>query len=119
MTDLIDDEVAHILWQAHADMKVVRVLVTTHIRRTEDTSERDRVEAAQQHRDYRASAGSDTAGWLDPNVPAATPAGVFAHLAFHCGFASEDGTELCLREFAKLRGADWARQMLASLDWSA
>lgn len=119
MSDLIDDETAHILWQPGPDLKVERVLVTKHIRLTKNASERERTEAAGQRRDYHASAGSDTAGWLNPSEPTASPAGVFATLAFRYGFASEDGAGKCLKEFAKIRGAEWARQMLTALEEDA
>ena len=112
--ELIDDEKAHILWRTNDDLLVEEVFIAPHLVLRNGSSDHDRAEVRRLEREYPASAGADTAGWLDTKDPAASPAGVFSNIALRHGFANPDGIEQCLREFAKIRGADWARQMLAS-----
>lgn len=115
MAALIADEVVHILWRVNTNMKVEEVFVAERLVRGSDTSPQDRAEIARRRHLYPASAGSDTIDWLDPKDPGSTPAAVFASIAFHWGFADPDGAEKCLREFAKIQSAEWARQMLYML----
>lgn len=107
MTDHIPDEHAQILWNQGEDGKITDVCIVDF---------RDEKLQEQIARNYENSNGADTSGWLTDIHPHANPAGLFADLAFRCGFKSQAVATECVREFAQLDGCEWARKMLAAIE---
>lgn len=62
------------------------------------------------------SNGAMISGWMQEDHPLRNPAGVFAHNWLAKG-SSPEAVRAALREFAKIKECQWAREMLAVIDW--
>jgi len=107
MSERIPDENAQILWNDNEAGKITDICVVDY----SDEELQGRLAGT-----FSNSNGADTAGWLSDQYPIANPAGLFADLAFRFGFESPAVAKECLREFAQIESADWARKMLAAIE---
>jgi hypothetical protein len=108
MNRYIPDEHAQILWNDGEDGKVVDFCIVDYRDTKLQSSIADR---------YNNSNGADSADWLTHPHPFANPAGLFAYLAFRNGFFSKGAEIECVREFAQLESCEWARKMLAAIEF--
>ena len=107
MSKRIPDEHAQILWNDNKNGEITSICII-------DFRETELQERLADR--YCCSQGADGAGWLSDRHPIANPAGLFAYLAFRYKFESDSVAQECVREFAQLEGADWARKILSAME---
>src|SRR4051812_17108678 len=86
------------LWNSHDNMKISEFLIL-------DISAQNR-----QTDRLHASSGSSDAGWMEGN-PLDTPHGLYSFLATAYGFETREIAFKVLKEFEKVEGQGWAREL--------
>jgi hypothetical protein len=86
-----------------------------------DTNDKDQItKLAVEHIEHQPasmralpnSQGSCSMGWLDEENPIDNPIGLFSYLATSCGFIDRQTAMHALRQFGKVEGQSWAKEIL-------
>jgi hypothetical protein len=97
---MIDPQKMIVLWDSDDEFRITKLRV---VNIDEQTPQIDNLPA---------SAGACDEGWLESGRRVVnTPLGLYAHLATAYGFKSREQAIQILREFQKVSGQDWARQL--------